>query len=308
MQGEVGHERTRRHWWAGSPRVQPIWIAIEIFTVEELFGHGAAAHELADEIRPSALRVVEAAAVGVGRAEQPIAVVERVLDRVTGRFAVFVNKLAAEFEVVGRNRHRILRSVRRRYPTKASGVHGAPSGIWGAVGAEVTEDTGTAILTHQLVHHHVEIHIEASGMSVGDELAYRVYRAVPGWHAALLILTAKVAAIEHAIAVAPLAGSALRLRDRRQLDCRETDIAQSSGLVREKVEQPRRVGCRRGGRHGNASIVRAKEPSPGDERDAHQALAMASCIANRRPRPPNARPRPAIAALPIASAGASATG
>ena len=59
-----------------------------------------------------------------------------------------------------------------------------------AVGAEVAEHAGATVLAHQLVHHHIEIDVEAAGMGVGDESAERVDAAIAGRHAALLIFAA----------------------------------------------------------------------------------------------------------------------
>jgi hypothetical protein len=86
------------------------------------------------------------------------------------------------------------------------------------------------------VHHHVEIHVEAGGMGVGDKSAEQIDGTVAGWHAALLFLAAEVAPIEHAVAVAAVACAALRLADRRQLQRGEAGGAQLSDLSGQKIQ------------------------------------------------------------------------
>ena len=85
------------------------------------------------------------------------------------------------------------------------------------------------------MQHDVEINIEADGVRVCNAATQRVCVAIPCRAAALLILAANVAPIEHAVTVAPVASSSLRLADRRQLDGGEPDGAQDSNLTREEV-------------------------------------------------------------------------
>src|SRR6516165_5517095 len=114
MKREIRDERSRGHRLSPSPSVEQIWIAVKELAVEELIRHRAAAHEFADKRGPHSLDVIASCPVCASGAEQPVAVIERVLDGVPGWLTVLINEFAAELKVVGGHGHGIGGTIGRR--------------------------------------------------------------------------------------------------------------------------------------------------------------------------------------------------
>ena len=195
MNVEVFDAGATVHGLAGGPPVQICRIAIEVLRVEGLVGHCAVVHKPTYELRPHPLGVIEACAIGTGGTEDPVAVVERVADGVTGRTAALIELLIAECDVVGGDGDFVAHFV----GAEAAGVHGAAT-VHGAIGGFVA--IGAGVAADELMQDEIEIDGETVTMGDGDKTAEGLGCTVTSGDAALLIEGAEIAGAEDAVAIA----------------------------------------------------------------------------------------------------------
>src|SRR5258708_40134041 len=118
----------------------------------------------------------------------------------------------------------------------------------------------------------VEIDIQITGVSDGDEARERVLWAIACRNEALLVLLPQIARIEHAVTVAAAARTSLHLRRRRKLDRRKSRLPKRQRACREKIEKPGGTGAVNWRRYGHAVSAPGEKTPPGNQRDTHLLL------------------------------------